>query len=26
VQYLQLLIDLINKYHRCYDQEGYILK
>ena len=26
VQNLQLLIDLINKYHRCYDQEGYILK
>ena len=24
VQNLQLLIDLINKYHRCYDQEGYI--
>ena len=23
-QYLQLLIDLINKYHRGYDQEGYI--
>lgn len=22
---LQSLIDLINKYHRCYDQEGYIL-
>ena len=21
---LQSLIDLINKYHRCYDQEGYI--
>ena len=21
---LQQLIDLINKYHRCYDQEGYI--
>ena len=21
---LQRLIDLINKYHRCYDQEGYI--
>lgn len=26
VQNLQILIDLINKYHRCYDQEGYILK
>lgn len=26
VQKLQLLIDLINKYHRCFDQEGYILK
>ena len=24
IQYLQLLIDLINKYHRGYDQEGYI--
>ena len=23
---LQLLVDLINKYHRCYDQEGYIIK
>lgn len=23
---LQSLIDLINKYHRCYDQEGYIAK
>lgn len=23
---LQSLIDLINKYHRCYDQEGYISK
>ena len=23
---LQLLIGLINKYHRCYDQEGYIVK
>ncbi|MGM9786049.1 MAG: hypothetical protein ACI3ZS_04365 [Candidatus Cryptobacteroides sp.] len=22
---LQRLIDLINKYHRCYDQEGYII-
>lgn len=21
---LQSLVDLINKYHRCYDQEGYI--
>lgn len=21
---LQQLLDLINKYHRCYDQEGYI--
>ena len=26
VQNIQLLIDSINKYHRCYDQEGYILK
>ena len=24
IRYLQLLIDLINKYHRGYDQEGYI--
>jgi hypothetical protein len=24
IQYLQLLIDLVNKYHRGYDQEGYI--
>ena len=24
IQYMQLLIDLINKYHRGYDQEGYI--
>ena len=24
IQYLQFLIDLINKYHRGYDQEGYI--
>ena len=24
IPYLQSLIDLINKYHRCYDQEGYI--
>lgn len=24
IQYLQSLIDLINKYHRGYDQEGYI--
>ena len=24
IMYLQSLIDLINKYHRCYDQEGYI--
>ena len=24
IQYLQCLIDLINKYHRGYDQEGYI--
>lgn len=23
---LQALVDLINKYHRCYDQEGYINK
>lgn len=23
---LQSLVDLINKYHRCYDQEGYIVK
>ncbi len=23
---LQSLVDLINKYHRCYDQEGYIKK
>ena len=23
---LQSLVDLINKYHRCYDQEGYIAK
>ena len=23
---LQSLVDLINKYHRCYDQEGYIIK
>jgi len=23
---LQSLLELINKYHRCYDQEGYILK
>lgn len=23
---VQSLIDLINKYHRCYDQEGYIVK
>ena len=23
-QEVQALIDLINKYHRCYDQEGYI--
>lgn len=23
---LQLLINMINKYHRCYDQEGYIQK
>ena len=23
---LQIAIDLINKYHRCYDQEGYIKK
>lgn len=26
MQKLQLLIDLINKYHRCYDQEGFIMK
>ena len=25
IQYLQFLIDLINKYHRGYDQEGYIM-
>lgn len=25
IHYLQLLIDLINKYHRGYDQEGYIM-
>ena len=25
IQEVQALIDLINKYHRCYDQEGYIL-
>ena len=25
IQYLQILIDLINKYHRGYDQEGYIM-
>ena len=24
IQEVQALIDLINKYHRCYDQEGYI--
>lgn len=24
VEALQTLVDLINKYHRCYDQEGYI--
>ena len=24
--YIQSIIDLINKYHRCYDQEGYILQ
>lgn len=24
IPYLQHLIDTINKYHRCYDQEGYI--
>lgn len=24
IQEIQNLIDLINKYHRCYDQEGYI--
>ena len=23
---IQTVIDLINKYHRCYDQEGYIMK
>ena len=23
---LQALLDLINKYHRCYDQEGYIIE
>ena len=23
---IQAVIDLINKYHRCYDQEGYIMK
>lgn len=23
---LQMLIDMINKYHKCYDQEGYITK
>lgn len=25
IPYLQHLVDMINKYHRCYDQEGYIL-
>ena len=24
IKEVQALIDLINKYHRCYDQEGYI--
>ncbi|MCR5314631.1 MAG: hypothetical protein K6E52_01880, partial [Bacteroidaceae bacterium] len=24
IPYLQHLIDTINNYHRCYDQEGYI--
>ena len=24
IKEIQVLIDLINKYHRCYDQEGYI--
>lgn len=24
IKEIQILIDLINKYHRCYDQEGYI--
>ena len=26
IPYLQSLINLINKYHRCYDQEGYVCR